>query len=156
MTTFTPALKRPLGWALALALAFAPWPSRAADSDAAQGLKLERVVMLMRHGIRPPTKATVTPPGIAAEPWPSWDAPYGHLTAHGAQAIRLLGQFDRESLAARGLLPRTGCPRAVAVWSDTDQRTIATGRAARRNLPRLWASQRPSGAGRQGPSVQPI
>lgn len=87
--------------------------------------------MLMRHGIRPPTKATVTPPGIAAEPWPLWDAPYGHLTAHGAEAIRLLGRFDRDSLAKRGLLPREGCPKAAAVvlWSDTDQRTIATGDA---------------------------
>jgi 4-phytase/acid phosphatase len=116
---------------LVLALLFAPSTSRAADPDAAQGLTLERLVMLMRHGIRPPTKAAVTPPGIAAEPWPSWDAPYGHLTAHGAEAIRLLGRFDRESLAARGLLPREGCPKAaaVAVWSDTDQRTIATGDA---------------------------
>jgi len=119
-----------VAWASVLALAFAPSASRAAD-PAAEGLKLERVVMLMRHGIRPPTKATVTPPGIAAEPWPSWDAPYGHLTAHGAEAIRLLGRFDRESLAARGLLPREGCPKAAAVgvWSDTDQRTIATGDA---------------------------
>jgi 4-phytase/acid phosphatase len=85
----------------------------------------------MRHGIRPPTKATVTPPGIAAAPWPKWDAPYGHLTAHGAEAIRLLGRFDRESLASRGLLPGDGCPKAgtVSVWSDTDQRTIATGDA---------------------------
>jgi 4-phytase/acid phosphatase len=127
---FTPVLARTLAWASVLALALAPSASRAAD-PAAEGLKLERVVMLMRHGIRPPTKATVTPPGIAAEPWPSWDAPYGHLTAHGAEAIRLLGRFDRESLAARGLLPREGCPKAAAVvvWSDTDQRTIATGDA---------------------------
>ncbi len=85
----------------------------------------------MRHGIRPPTKATVTPPGIAAAPWPKWGAPYGHLTTHGAEAIRLLGRFDRESLALRGLLPGDGCPKAgaVSVWSDTDQRTIATGDA---------------------------
>lgn len=128
---FTPVLARALSWAFVLALAFAPSTSRAANPDAGEGLKLERVVMLMRHGIRPPTKATVTPPGIAAAPWPSWDVPYGHLTPHGAEAIRLLGRFDRESLAARGLLPREGCPKAgaVAVWSDTDQRTIATGDA---------------------------
>ena len=71
---FMPILARTLAWASVLALAFAPSASRAVD-PAAEGLKLERVVMLMRHGIRPPTKATVTPPGIAAEPWPSWDAP---------------------------------------------------------------------------------
>ena len=86
-------------------------PSGAAEPDAAAGLALERVVLLMRHGIRPPTRATVTPPGIAAAPWPKWDAPYGHLTAHGAEAIRLLGRFDRESLVARGLLPSEGCSK---------------------------------------------
>jgi hypothetical protein len=63
---FTPVLTRVLSWALLLALAFAPVTSRAADPDAGQDLKLERVVMLMRHGIRPPTKAAVTPPGITA------------------------------------------------------------------------------------------
>jgi 4-phytase/acid phosphatase len=124
-------LARALCCALALVLSLGPAPGRAADPDAAAGLKLERVVLLMRHGIRPPTKASVTPPGIAAAPWPKWDAPYGHLTAHGADAIRLLGRFDRQSLAARGLLPAVGCPKTstVEVWSDTDQRTIATGDA---------------------------
>src|SRR5262245_8815332 len=122
---------RMLGWALALALGLGLAPARAAEPDVAAGLKLERVVLLMRHGIRPPTKATVTPPGIAAESWPQWDAPYGHLTAHGAEAIRLLGRFDRERLVRRGLLPAESCPKAgtVVVWSDTDQRTISTGDA---------------------------
>src|SRR5262249_56392155 len=110
---FTPVLARTVAWAAVVGLAFAPSTSRAADA-AAEGLKLERVVMLMRHGIRPPTKATVTPPGIAAEPWSSWDAPYGHLTSHGAEAIRLLGRFDRESLAAPGLCPRGGGPQPSA------------------------------------------
>jgi 4-phytase/acid phosphatase len=116
---------------LALVLLLGPATGHAADPDPGAGLKLERVVLLMRHGIRPPTKATVTPPGIAAAPWPKWETPYGHLTAHGAEAIQLLGRFDRESLAARGLLPDSGCPKpgTVEVWSDTDQRTIATGDA---------------------------
>jgi 4-phytase/acid phosphatase len=114
-----------------VALVLGPAITPAAEPDPAAALKLERVVLLMRHGIRPPTKATVTPPGIAAAPWPKWDAPYGHLAVHGAEAIRLLGRFDRDSLAARGLLPVEGCPKAgtVSVWSDTDQRTIATGDA---------------------------
>jgi len=126
-----PALRRALAAAVVLALGLGPAFTRAAEPDASADLKLERVVLLMRHGIRPPTKATVTPPGITATPWPKWDAPYGHLTPHGAEAIRLLGRFDRASLAARGLLPADGCPKAgsVVVWSDTDQRTIATGDA---------------------------
>lgn len=100
------------------------------------GLELERVVMLMRHGIRPPTKATVTPEGIAAEPWPKWDVPYGHLTTHGAQAVTLLGQYDRAALSARGLLAAQGCPAAgeVVIWSDSDERTIKTGDAELQGL----------------------
>lgn len=95
------------------------------------GFKLERAVMLMRHGIRPPTKPTITPPGVASEPWPAWDTPWGHLTAHGAKAVTLLGRSDRAAFAARGLIPAKGCPAAgaVAIWADTDQRTIATGEA---------------------------
>lgn len=92
-------------------------------------LKLERVVQVMRHGIRPPTKATVTPPGIAREPWPTtWSVPYGHLTQHGADAIKLLGTYDKAQFVTRGLLA-TACPKAgeVAIWSDTDERTIRTG-----------------------------
>jgi len=130
-----PSRRRRLACALSVltvvAQVLGPASAPAAEPEPATALKLERVVLLMRHGIRPPTKATVTPPGIAAAPWPKWDAPYGHLTAHGAEAIRLLGRFDRESLAARGLFPGDGCPKAgtVSVWSDTDQRTIATGDA---------------------------
>lgn len=101
----------------------------------ADGMKLERVVMLMRHGIRPPTKAVVTPPGVASDPWPAWDTPWGHLTAHGAQAVVLLGQSDRAGWTATGLLPKA-CPNAsdLTIWADSDQRTIATGEALARGL----------------------
>lgn len=107
-----------------------------AGPAAPAGLKLERAVMLMRHGIRPPTKPTVTPPGVAAEAWPNWDSPWGHLTAHGAQAVVLLGRSDRAQFAGRGLLSAQGCPDpgAVVIWADTDQRTIATGEALAQGL----------------------
>lgn len=97
----------------------------------APGLEVERVVMLMRHGIRPPTKAQVTPAGIADKPWPEWSTPYGHLTAHGHDAVKLLGAFDRARLVSERLLPAGSCPTAadVYVWSDSDERTIRTGDA---------------------------
>jgi len=109
-------------------------PAEAAPSP--DGLKLERVVMLMRHGIRPPTKALVTPPGVASDPWPSWDTPWGHLTAHGVKAVQLLGRSDRAGWARRGLLPAKGCPTKddLAIWADSDQRTIATGEALAQGL----------------------
>jgi 4-phytase/acid phosphatase len=95
------------------------------------GLKVERVVMLMRHGIRPPTKALVTPPGVASEDWPDWSTPWGELTSHGYQAIVRLAGYDRAVWTKDGMLPADHCPGAgeVVVWSDSDQRTIRTGDA---------------------------
>jgi 4-phytase/acid phosphatase len=102
-----------------------------APSAAAPALRLERVVLLMRHGVRPPTKLPAMPAGIAADPWPVWSSKPGYLTAHGAAAIRLLGKADRVTLAKSGLMPAQGCPRPglIEVVSDSDQRTIATGNA---------------------------
>ena len=103
----------------------------AAPALASDGLTVERVVMVMRHGVRPPTKEPALPPEIAPDPWPSWSVPPGWLTPHGAEAIRLLGKDDHAVFAADGLLPAAGCPveGTVAVSSDSDERTIATGDA---------------------------
>lgn len=89
-------------------------------------LRLERVVMLMRHGVRSPTTDPVVPPGITAHQWPQWPVPTGYLTPHGAQGLVLLGQYDRAAFAARGLVAATGCPAdgAIVARADSDQRTI--------------------------------
>ena len=94
-------------------------------------LKLERVVMLMRHGVRPPTKAQATPEGTIAQPWSSWTTPYGDLTPHGAEGARLMGAYNRTLLGSRGLLPRAGCAPAgeIVVWASGKSRAIKTARA---------------------------
>lgn len=94
-------------------------------------LRLDRVVMLMRHGVRPPTKAKVVPEGMNDQPWPKWSVDYGELTAHGYDAVRLVGAWDRTHWAARGLLPANGCPEraAVEVAASAKSRTQATARA---------------------------
>ncbi|SFO48990.1 histidine-type phosphatase [Sphingomonas sp. OK281] len=89
------------------------------------GLRVDRVVMLMRHGVRPPTKAPPMPAGTAAEAWPDWPVKPGYLTPHGADALRRLGAADRVRFIAEGVMPRTGCA-AVRIVADSDQRTIAT------------------------------
>jgi 4-phytase/acid phosphatase len=86
-------------------------------------LHVERVVILMRHGVRPPTKTPALPVAIAPEAWPVWEVPDGFLTPHGAQAIQLLGAYDRQVFA-----PAPGCPD-VAVYADVDERTVKTGEA---------------------------
>lgn len=104
---------------LALGLAF----GRAEAAEA--GWQLKRVVVVMRHGIRPPTKAKALPDGFASQAWPAWDVPFGHLTHHGAKAVMQLGVLDRNTYAT--LLPN-GCPGAhdVRFVADTDQRTLKT------------------------------
>ncbi len=95
------------------------------------GLVVDRVVLLMRHGVRPPTKAQPMPAGVALDAWPSWPVAPGWLTPHGAAAVAALGSADAARYRGRGLLPARGCPapgRVVAI-ADSDQRTIATAEA---------------------------
>lgn len=94
-------------------------------------LKLERVVMLMRHGVRPPTKAQVVPKGMHDQPWPAWQVDFGELTQHGYDAVRLVGAWDRMNWSHRGLLPAQGCPAAadIEVAASAKSRTQMTARA---------------------------
>lgn len=92
---------------------------------AAQTLHLEHAVLLMRHGVRPPTSAPALSPALAPSPWPSWDVPPGYLTAHGAAAVTLLGAYDRILFAQLAPGP---CPD-VMIYADVDERTLKTGEA---------------------------
>lgn len=97
-----------------LVLAAAPIPADGPVPGPAPGLTLERVVMVMRHGIRPPTSATPAPPSYTTDIWPSWPVDYGLLTPRGAQGATLLGAADRALYQARGLFG-PGCPAAGSV-----------------------------------------
>jgi 4-phytase/acid phosphatase len=102
-------------------------PACALPAAPAKGYTLDRVVVVMRHGVRPPTKAQVVPEGLTTRDWPKWDVPYGYLTAHGTQAVTRLGEFDGQTYA--GLLAdacKDSKVPAVRVVADTDQRTLAT------------------------------
>lgn len=97
----------------------------------AERYRVERVVMMMRHGVRPPTKSNVTPKGTNAQPWPTWSTNIGELTAHGAEGARLMGAYNRAFLASRGLLPAAGCPSAdiVSFQASGKPRAIDTAKA---------------------------
>lgn len=134
-------LKSPL-WTLCLGAALAAGlgacdrretapASASATAAATDELKLERVVMLMRHGVRPPTKAKVAPDGVADQPWPQWSVDFGELTGHGYAAVKLLGAWDRENWVDRGLLSAQACPGVhdIAVAASAKSRTQDTARA---------------------------
>ncbi|MGL4314591.1 MAG: histidine-type phosphatase, partial [Sphingomonas sp.] len=113
-----------------LALLACPLPAAAREAQAPP-LTVDRVVVLMRHGVRPPTKDPAMPAGIATDPWPSWPVAPGWLTPHGAEAVARLAVADGVRFRALDLLPPTGCPAPsyVSVYADSDQRTIATAEA---------------------------
>ena len=96
-----------------------------APAPAPAGLRVDRVVMLMRHGVRPPTKSPPMPAGTAAQAWPAWPVEPGYLTPHGAEALRRLAASDRARFVADRVIPQTGC-RPIRIVADSDQRTIAT------------------------------
>jgi 4-phytase/acid phosphatase len=103
-------------------------------SRPAAQLRLDRVVLVMRHGVRPPTKAQPMPARFTPERWPAWDVAPGWLTAHGAVAVERLGAEDRSRYVRAGLLAAKGCPTGIAILADSDQRTIATANAWAKGL----------------------
>jgi len=116
-----PGLARTVA-ALLLGAGTVPAVAAPASTD---GWQLDRVVVVMRHGVRPPTKAEPLPADIPHQPWPTWDVGWGELTHHGEQAITQLARLDK---ATYGSLVEGGCPApgSVRAVSDTDQRTVRT------------------------------
>ncbi|HTX49027.1 MAG TPA: histidine-type phosphatase, partial [Caulobacteraceae bacterium] len=91
--------------------------------------RLERVVVVMRHGVRPPTQSNAELAKYADRPWPAWSVAPGALTPHGGETVRLMGDTLRAVYRQARLLP-AGCAGAgeVAVWADgADERTQKTG-----------------------------
>ncbi|MET3667657.1 histidine-type phosphatase [Caulobacter sp. 1776] len=113
---------------VAMAASLAGTASASTPAGPTGDLKLERMVMVMRHGVRPPTKAQAAPEGATAQPWSRWTTPYGELTPHGGEGARLMGAYYRTFLGARGLLPRDGCAASgdVVAWASGKQRAIKT------------------------------
>ena len=109
-----------------IAVAFAAALGLAAGSVEAAPLHLVRVVVVTRHGVRPPTQTNADLAKYSDQPWPDWPVEPGDLTPHGGETVRLMGETVREAYRAQHLLPRTGCAGAgqVTVWADgADQRT---------------------------------
>lgn len=120
-------MKLRIGLGLTLALA----SPALAGTRPADPLAVDRVVMLMRHGVRPPTKDPAMPAEVTPERWPDWHTTPGWLTTHGRAAIWRLGPVDARAWRGYGLLPAQGCPAAgtIRIVADSDQRTIETAKA---------------------------
>lgn len=115
-----------------LACALLAW----ANASHAAPPRVERVVLVMRHGVRAPIGGEAPADTLTSDPWPAWPVPPEHLTPHGAQALQVLGRSDRRWLARLGALPSRECPAPgqVRIWTNTAQRTIASGQAFAQGL----------------------
>lgn len=115
---------------VAISLLAITMPVACASAQTNAPAKLERVVIVERHGVRPPTKAPEELAKFAEQPWPQWSVKPGELTEHGAKAIALMGGALKRFYEKAGLIAANGCPAGVFVWSDSgDQRTRASGDA---------------------------
>ncbi|MEP9401723.1 histidine-type phosphatase [Sphingomonas sp. VNH70] len=92
---------------------------------AARAPVVERIVLLMRHGVRAPIVGEAPADTRVSGTWPGWPVAPEHLTPHGAAVIAQVARHDRRWLAA------TGCPApgSIRIRTNTPERTIATGRA---------------------------
>jgi 4-phytase / acid phosphatase len=90
--------------------------------------ELVSTVVVSRHGVRSPIAGHPPLAAFAADPWPSWPVPSGHLTPRGAELAKVLGAYYREYYATQSLFPADTCPPsgAVLAWADIDQRTLVT------------------------------
>lgn len=99
--------------------------------------QLEKVVVVMRHGVRAPTKTTEWLSQYSREPWFSWPVAPGILTPHGAEGAEAMGAKLRAFYAGQKLLSENLCENKadVYVWADSaDSRTRLSGDAAARGL----------------------
>jgi 4-phytase/acid phosphatase len=102
-------------------------PGAAAADDGSHALVVQRII-LMRHGVRSPTKAPADLARYASEPWPAWPVAPGLLTPHGVDTLRSLGKRMRRDLADAGL-PADACKHEVRVIADSTPRNQASAKA---------------------------
>lgn len=97
-------------------------------TDSAQ---LEKVFIIARHGVRAPIHLTPEVRELAAQPFPFWPVPAGHLTAKGFSQMQWLGRKLHHQFVDAGLLQLEGCGDAnqVFVWTDVNARTRHSGEA---------------------------
>lgn len=88
---------------------------------------LERVVIVMRHGVRSAMSSPEELGRYSRRAWPRFAVPAGHLTANGATLVTMLGGWYAAHYRQLGLLGATDC--AVYYWANHTQRTEATATA---------------------------
>ncbi|NUF27640.1 histidine-type phosphatase [Gilliamella sp. ESL0254] len=88
--------------------------------------RLDKVVILSRHGIRTPLQNTLEFLEQATPfKWPTWQHPYGYLTTRGGALEVYFGHYLSQWLENHGIKPSVTMPE-VFVYANSLQRTVAT------------------------------
>lgn len=124
-------LRLPAIAAVSFALLLLPSATAQGSTAPAADAELQYVVMLSRHGVRPPLSKPGEIDKYSAAPWPQWEVKPGYLTPHGYDLMKIFGGWDRAKFAGQGLFATTGCSDAahVTILADSDERTRETGKA---------------------------
>lgn len=114
-----------------LVLALAIVPVFSSQMALAETFRLEKVVEVSRHGVRPPTPDNTKAMEAGTDrSWPQWLTADGELTGHGYAAAVIKGGYEANGWRQAGLLT-SGCPdsKMLYVWASPLQRTKATAKA---------------------------
>lgn len=71
-------------------------------------------IVLIRHGVRSPTKPAATYADYASTAWPEWPVAPGRLTPHGREGMRAIGEQLHRRLVADGAMSK-GCPASSSL-----------------------------------------
>jgi len=87
-------------------------------------------IVLLRHGVRSPTKSPADLAPWATQGWVEWPAAPGQMTDHGLAVMQGLGAWHRQELQAAGIVG-AGCEAlpALAIVSDSTPRNRASAAA---------------------------
>lgn len=114
-----------------LVFAMAMVPVFSSQTVQAETFRLEKVVEISRHGVRPPTPDNTKAMEAGTDrAWPQWLTADGELTGHGYAAAVIKGGYEANDWRQAGLLT-SGCPdsKTLYVWASPLQRTKATAKA---------------------------
>jgi 4-phytase/acid phosphatase len=110
-----------------LACCFLPYVASVQNTPPS-GDEIRAVIVLARHGVRAPIESETRSGAYNAQPWPAWSVAPGVLTAHGTEALRLLGEYYRSRYPS--LLGQPSCEHPdIYIEANTTQRTIASAKA---------------------------